>query len=81
MVSDQDSQEDGTAHVGAYIPTNHAEALFQLSQSRSTRVDRTTQSDLIRDAIAEYLQRQDDLPPETRDLLDDDLLANGGDSE
>lgn len=80
MAPNQD-ENGGRAHIGAQVPTNHAEALFQLAQHRSTRADRTTQSDLIREAISEYLPKQDDLPEETRDLLDDDLLANAGGDE
>lgn len=75
------TQPDGTAHVGAYIPTNHAEAIFQISKSRSTRSDRVSQSDVLRDAIREYLQREaenEDLPGEVLDLLDEDLKANAG---
>lgn len=78
------SNEDGTAHIGAYIPTNHAEALFQLSNHRSTRSDRVTQSDLIRRYVKEGLLRdiQDgDVPGELADLLDADLLANAGGDE
>ena len=75
------NQEDGTANVGAFVPTNHAEALFQLAQHLSTRSDRTTQSDLIRRYVAEGLRRDVesmDLPGEIADLLDEDLLANAG---
>lgn len=75
------TQPEGTAHVGAYIPTNHAEAIFQISQYRSSRSDRVSQSDVLRDAIKEYLKREaenEDLPGEILDLLDEDLKANGG---
>lgn len=76
------SQPDGTAHVGAYVPTNHAEALFQLAQERSERADKTTQSDLLRQYLKEGLRRDvrqsDDAPEEVYDLLDMDLEADAG---
>lgn len=75
------TQPDGTAHVGAYVPTNHAEAIFQISKHRSTRSERVSQSDVLREAIRQYLQNEaerEDLPGEILDLLDEDLKANAG---
>lgn len=75
------TQDDGMSHMGALVPTNHAEALYQLAKSRSTRSDKTSQSDLLRAAISQYLTREaakEDVPGEVRDLLDDDLVADAG---
>lgn len=78
-------QPQGTTPVSCRIPTNQAEAIFQLAQQRSSRTDKTSQSDLIRKYIAEGLSRDveesEDVPEEVYDLLDDDLLANTGGDE
>jgi histidinol phosphatase-like PHP family hydrolase len=78
-------KDAGMTPKSVKIPTNHAEALFQLAQHRSTREDRTTQSELIRKYIAKGLRADigsdSEIPGEIRDLLDDDLVANAGGSE
>ena len=74
-------QDEGMVNIGGLVPTNHAEALFQLAQYRSTRSNPTSQSELYRRAIAGFLKREveeGDVPDEVRDLVDEDLLANGG---
>ena len=76
MASNQD--DEGRSSIGFEVPTNHKEAIFQLAQHRSTRSDRTTMSDVLRRYVREGLEREDDLPGEIRDLLDDDLVADAG---
>lgn len=66
------------------LPTNIAEALFQLAKHRDSREDRTNQSDLMRRYIIQGLRddvADDEVPGEIRDLLDDDLEANAGGTE
>ncbi|WP_323174801.1 hypothetical protein, partial [Natrialba sp. PRR66] len=74
----------GTTTISVRVPTNHAEALFQIAQERSSRVDRTTQSDVVREYIQDGLTRDaqsGEVPQEVLDLLDVDLEANAGGDE
>lgn len=80
----QPDELDGMSAATLRIPTNHKEAVYQLAQSRSTRTDRVTMSDIFREYIRLGLQEEEeeDLPEEVLDLLDEDLKANaGGDAD
>lgn len=67
------------AHVR--MPTNLQEACEILAEGRYSRHDKVSKAEIIREATREYLARQDDLPEEARDLLDDDLRSNAGGDE
>jgi hypothetical protein len=68
--------------TGFRCPSHLIEAAEQLAEKRYSRHDKWTPSRIYRDALRDYLANADDLPEETRDLLDDDLKANaGGDAE
>lgn len=74
-------ESDGMSKVGADVPTNIHEALYQLSKIRDAQTPRDeniSQASIIRRYIREGLQREEELPEEVRDLLDEDLLANAG---
>jgi len=67
--------------AGIRAPTNVQEAAEILAAERYSRNDKWTKSRVFREALREYLTRQDDLPEEARDLLDDNLEADSGNSE
>lgn len=67
--------------AGIRAPTNVQEAAEILAAERYSRNDKWTKSRVFREAIGEYLRNQEDLPEEARDLLDDDVEADGGKSE
>jgi hypothetical protein len=73
---------DDTSRVSAEVPTNQKEALFLLAKSRSMEQRGiVSMAEILREYIEEGLKREEDLPGEVRDLLEDDLLTNaGGDS-
>ncbi len=73
-------------HIGFRVPSNVNTAYEQIANLRDFEAgahDTVNKSDVLREALIEYLDNHyDDLPEETRDLLDDDLVANaGGDAE
>ena len=72
------ADQPGKSFIGAKIPTNLKDALYKLAKSRDSPYDEVHMTDLIEDAIREYLARQDDLPEEAKDDLDSDFLANAG---
>lgn len=80
----QGNSDDGMSHMGGSVPANHHEAMYQLAKWRDAQLPRDQKihiSTLLREAIAEYLTREiqkEDVPEEIRDLVDDDLLSNGG---
>jgi hypothetical protein len=79
MASNQDSGEK--SRIAANIPTNQKEALFLLAKAKSQeRRENVSQAEIIRDYVAEGLAREDDLPPEARELLDDGLIADENES-
>lgn len=72
--------------IGFRVPANVNTAYEQIANERDYEAgahDTVNKSDVLRDALIEYLDNHfDELPEETRDLLDDDLVANaGGDAE
>lgn len=67
------------AHIRA--PTDLQEAAELLAEARYTRHNKVSKGEIFRLAVREYLENQDDLPEEARDLLDDDLEANAGGTE
>jgi hypothetical protein len=70
------------SRVSANIPTNQKEALFLLAKQRSARQrENVSMAEILRDYIEQGLEHEDDLPEEARDLLDDDLIANAGDTD
>lgn len=74
-----DQGSDGKSFFGGDIPTNHKEAVYQFAESRTTRTQPVSMADILREAVSEYLNNHyDELPGETRDLLDEDLIANAG---
>lgn len=76
-------QDDETkSQIGVYVPNDVKEALFLLSHARTEPRNNVTVSGLARDYILEGLEKEDDLPGEVVDLLDEDMIANaGGESE
>jgi hypothetical protein len=77
------NQENGadTSNVGFMAPTNQKSALQKTAHARSSAFDTVTASDLLREALEEWFERQaeqGELPPEALDDLDDDLAANAG---
>lgn len=76
--------DDGTmSNLAFKVPTNHKTALVLAADSRSTAFERTTLSDIGREAIEEWFSNHvDELPEEALDALDKDNDANaGGDDE
>jgi hypothetical protein len=68
--------------VAAAVPTNHKQVLDFVAQARSEAGNRVYTAEIVREAIETWLGVEyDSLPPEARDLLDDDLKANGGEGE
>lgn len=68
--------------IAASVPTNHKQALDYAADKRSQPGSRTYTASIVREAIGEWLARHsEELPPEARDLLDEDLEANGGKGE
>lgn len=80
-----DGTGDGMSQIGVYVPTNVKEALYLLAHARSEPRQETSMSALARDYIeqglAQDIQQSDDVPEEVRDLLDDNLESDGGESE
>lgn len=74
------NHDDGKKpRVAASIPTNQKNALEYLAHERTSPGNRTYVAEIVAEAIEEYLgNNYEDLPPEARDLLDDDLRADGG---
>ncbi|MBV0903933.1 hypothetical protein [Haloarcula salina] len=70
--------QSGMPRANVRVPTNLQESAELLARYRDTRNDAWSKSRVVREALKDYLPRQQDLPPEARDLLDDDLLANAG---
>lgn len=67
------------AEVGARVPTNHKSALEDLAWNRSTKHERYHVSQVVRDAVEEYIHNHsDELSEEALDDLDEDLVANAG---
>lgn len=67
------------AEVGARVPTNHKSALEDLAWNRSTKHERYPVSQVVRDAVREYVNNhKGELSEEALDDMDEDLLANGG---
>ncbi len=73
--------DETKSRVAADVSTNKKDALVKLAHSRSDAYEKVSMADLVRDALDEYLSRQDDLPEEARDDLDADLVANAGGEE
>jgi hypothetical protein len=61
-------------------PTNLQEAAELLAVARHSRTDKWGKGRVFRVALEEYLAEQDDLPEEARDLLDEDLETEAGES-
>lgn len=72
------NQGSGMPRLTFSIPANHQTALEYLTETRGKPGNRPAVAQLVREAVAEYLANQEDLPPEARDLLDEDLVANAG---
>ena len=77
------NQSDGTnPRITASVPTNHKQALDSVAMERSNPGNRAYTADVVREAIEEWLgNHYDELPAESKDLLDDDLKANAGSGE
>jgi len=68
--------------ITASVPTNHKQALDYVATKRSNPGNRKYTADVVRDAIREYFANHfSELPPEARDILDDDFASNAGSSE
>lgn len=72
------NQGSGMPRITFSIPSNHQTALEYMTETRGAPGNRPAVSQLIREAVRQYLAEQEDLPEEAIDLLDDDLLANAG---
>lgn len=67
------------SHTGAYIPTTHKSALQKTAYHKSSVSRSVSVSELVREAVAEWLENHwDELPEEARDDLDDNLISDGG---
>lgn len=61
------------------VPTGRKDALLKLAHELSTYDEKTSLSELGREAIDDLLRKYEaDLPQEAKDDLDSDVLANGG---
>ena len=73
--------------IGFRVPSNVNTAYEQVANERSYAAGPHTtvnKSDVLREALVWYLTHlndADELPEETRDLLDEDLIANAGSGE
>jgi hypothetical protein len=68
--------------VSADVDTNKKDALVKTAHQRSKPYDSVTQSDLLREAVDEWLSNHwDELPEEAKDDLDEDQVANAGGEE
>lgn len=81
-----DHNESLGGSIGFRVPADVNAAYEQIANERNYHAgphETVNKSDVLRDALKEYLlNHYDELPQETRDLLDDDLIANaGGDAE
>ena len=78
------NQESGAkSRVSAMVPTNHKEVLFMIAQERTQdRRENVPMAEIVREIVEDWLAgNYQDLPPEAKDLLDDDLKANAGAGE
>lgn len=70
--------------IGLRVPSNISTAYEQVANELDYEAgahESVRKSDLIREALRHHLRRLDEqgkLPEETRDLLDDDLIADAG---
>lgn len=64
------------------LGSNRLTALEQLAYARSSPHNMVNRTELMREAVDLYLEENyDELPEESKDLLDDDLVANAGGEE
>jgi hypothetical protein len=60
------------SRVSAKIPTNQKEAVFLLAKHRSAQQRKNvSMAEIVREFIREGLAREDDLPEEVQELLDE----------
>ncbi len=80
----QSTTDELGGRIGLRVPSNISTAYEQVANELDYEAgphESVRKSDLIRDALERhlaYLAEQGKLPEETRDLLDDDLIANAG---
>lgn len=75
------NQDDGMPTLAVRVPSNYLTALEQIAHAESSPHERVYKSEITREALRAHfraLADDDELPEETRDLLDDDLVADGG---
>jgi len=82
----QSTPDELGGRIGFRVPSNVNTAYEQIANLKDFEAGAhatVNKSDILREALEEYLNNHyEELPEETRDLLDDDLIANaGGDAE
>jgi len=79
--------DDHGGRIGVRVPSNYSTAVDQIQNELNYHAgahDNVTKSDVVRMSLEVLFQELDQLgvlPEETRDLMDDYLLANAGDEE
>lgn len=80
-----DHNDDLGGQIGLRVPADVNAAYEQIANERNYEAgahSTVNKSDVLREALEEWLNNHfDELPEETRDLLDDDLIANAGAGE
>lgn len=76
--------DDHGGRIGVRVPSNYSTAIDQIQNELDYHAgphENVSKSDVVRMSLESFFKELDQLgvlPEETRDLLDDDLLANAG---